>query len=67
MNEKWKMILFNEYKKRENKKESLVERLREKIRMAFLPGNRITGINIKARFANDLHLATTQAKVTVIV
>jgi hypothetical protein len=30
--------------------------------MAFLPGNRITGINIKARFANDLHLATTQAR-----
>jgi|GEM_PF-6630975 len=34
--------------------------------MAFLPGNRITGINIKARFANDLHFATTQAKVIVI-
>jgi hypothetical protein len=30
MNEKWKMILFNEYKKRENKKESLAERLGEK-------------------------------------
>jgi hypothetical protein len=29
MNEKWKMILFNEYKKRENKKGSLVERLGE--------------------------------------
>jgi hypothetical protein len=30
MNEKWKMILFNEYKNRENKKGSLVERLGEK-------------------------------------
>jgi len=32
----------------------------------FLLGNGITGINIKARFANGLHLATIQAKVTAI-
>ena len=66
MNEKWKIILLNEHKKRKNKR-IISKIIRGKTKISFLLGNNgIKGIKIKAHLANVLHLGTTQAKVTLI-